>query len=235
LEGTRIEPHRITKPIQLMAVWFVALLLIDSAFLAAAFQISTPSWVTPTLVIAAITFVPLFLTGVFLMQTVFRNELQEDPYYSEFLKRKEETFKNFSPENIYQSLNTDNLNCSSGELETSDMVLETKRAQSYEEKYGLFLVHNWRPSFTQGQVADVVIWLHQHGKGPLTYGTIEKVEYQLGPKFFDRPKIKTNHREFFRLEVSAYGPMLCVARVFIKNIERPLLLERYINFDDIPY
>ncbi len=55
------EAHKITKPIQLMAVWFMALLLIESAFLTAAANISTPSWLAPTLVISAIVFVPLFL------------------------------------------------------------------------------------------------------------------------------------------------------------------------------
>jgi hypothetical protein len=43
-----IEPHKITKPIQLMATWFVALLLIVTAFLAAAAHISEPKWVWVT-------------------------------------------------------------------------------------------------------------------------------------------------------------------------------------------
>src|SRR3989339_762645 len=96
----RIEAHKITKPIQLMAVWFVALLLIDTAFLTAAAKINSPTWLGPTLVISAIAFVPLFLVGVFLMQTVFRKELQDDPFYSDWLKRQKETFKGFVPENL---------------------------------------------------------------------------------------------------------------------------------------
>jgi len=81
MEGQKIEAHKINKPIQLMAVWFIALLLVDSAFLTAAAKIGNPSWITPMLAISAIVFVPLFLSGVFLMQTVFRKELQEDQYY----------------------------------------------------------------------------------------------------------------------------------------------------------
>lgn len=62
----KIEAHKITKPIQLMVVWFVALLLIDTAFLTAAAKINSPTWLAPTIVISAIVFVPLFLIGVFL-------------------------------------------------------------------------------------------------------------------------------------------------------------------------
>jgi hypothetical protein len=73
-----------------MAVWFAGLVLLDSAFLAGASKITSPEWIATMLAISAITFVPLFLGGVFLMQTVFRSHLQEDKYYAEWLKRKEE-------------------------------------------------------------------------------------------------------------------------------------------------
>src|SRR3989339_212245 len=237
----RIEAHKITKPIQLMAVWFIALLLIDSAFLTATAKITTPTWLAPTLAISAIVFVPLFLGGVFLMQTVFRKELQDDQFYSEWLKRQEETFESFSPENITNNSNA-SVNISStsnilarGDITVTQNSLEEKRIKSYEDKKGLFLVHTWRPSLTPGQAADIVIWLQQHGKGPLSNGEIEKVEYQLGDKFFKKPKIKTNLTESFRLEVSAYGPLLCIAQVHFKNGEMPIVIERYINFEEAPY
>ena len=60
------------------------------------------------------------------------------------------------------------------------------------------------------------------------------MEYQLGDKFFKGPKTKTNISEAFRLEVSAYGPMLCVAQVYIIGEPDPLILERYINFEEAP-
>ena len=85
MENHKIEPHKITKPIQLMAVWFVALLLIDSELLTAATFIKEPSWIPPLLVISAICTIPLFLVGIFLIQTVFRKELQDDLYYSKWL------------------------------------------------------------------------------------------------------------------------------------------------------
>ena len=223
-----------------MAVWFVALLLIDSAFLTAAAKIISPPWLAPTLVISAIAFVPLFLIGVFLMQTVFRKELQDDQFYSEWLKRQEETFEDFAPENILHNGDTNvNISGSSHIVAGRDITfveanLEGRRIKSYEDNKGLFLVHTWRPSFTPGQVADIVIWLQQHGKGPLSEGRVNKVEYQLGDKFFNGPKVKTNISESFRLEVSAYGPMLCVARVYIKGDKTPIILERYVNFEEAP-
>jgi hypothetical protein len=240
MESHKIEAHRITKPIQLMAVWFVALLLVDSAFLTAASKITAPTWLAAALGISAIAFVPLFLIGVFLMQTVFRKELQDDQYYSEWLKRQGETFEDFTPENIIHGSGA-NINTSGRpnviagrDTSIEETDLEERRIGSYENNRGLFLVHTWRPSFTPGQVADIVIWLQQHGKGPLSEGKVEKIEYQLGDKFFKGPKVKTNISESFRLEVSAYGPMLCIARVHIQDEKTPVILERYVNFEEAP-
>ena len=228
MDSPKIDAHRITKPIQLMAVWFIALFLIDSVFLTAACKLTEPSWISPILVISAIVFVPLFLIGVFLVQTVFRKELQDDKYYSEWLKRKEESFKNFQPENILSS----DINPKTLQLESvSGNELENIRINKYKQQQGLFLVHIWRPSIIQGQVADIVIWLHQHGEGPISKGEVDKVEYELGRKFFQKSLVKRNSNDLFRLDVSAYGPMLCVAKVFLKGHRDPLILERYINFD----
>lgn len=226
----KIEAHKINKPIQLMAVWFITLGMIDSAFLYAASKITQPAWISPTLAISAIAFVPIFLISVFLMQTVFRTELQEDRYYSEWLIRQEQAFKDFSAENLIPSINIEN---SAGTV-SDNSNLETHRIGIYQKQKGLFLIHSWRPSLMSGQVADVMIWLHQHGDGPLNRGEVERVEYQLGPKFFSKPKIKNNTEEQFRLEVSAYSSMLCVAKVFIKGQQEAIILERYINFEDLP-
>mgnify|MGYP001583046769 CR=1 FL=1 len=227
----KIEPHRITKPIQMLAVWFVALVLVDGAFLTAAGLITTPDWVAPMLAIAAVVFVPLFLIAAFIMQTRFRTHLQEDSYYSKWLEKHEKTFVEFKAENIFSG----QINSTIGfHVAKSKDEFEHRRIQRYEEQKGLFLIHDWRPSLQPGQVADVVIWLHQHGSGPLAEGKVEKVEYQLGPKFFDRPVTKYNSRESFKLEVSAYGPMLCLAKAYIRGIKQPIELERYIDFEQAP-
>ena len=74
----QIQPHRITKPIQMLAVWMAGLVLLVGSFLAGARVLTKPDWVSPFLAIAAVSLVPLFLVLLFLMQTKFRPQLQED-------------------------------------------------------------------------------------------------------------------------------------------------------------
>jgi len=83
-----IRPEKITKPIQLLGAWLAGLFSIDSCFLLAANNLPKDSWEAGALVIAAIINVPIFLLAVFLLQTRFRPELQEDSYYSSYLSRK---------------------------------------------------------------------------------------------------------------------------------------------------
>ena len=76
----------------------------------------------------------------------------------------------------------------------------------------------------------IVIYLRQHGEGPLTCGTVKAVEYHLGPMFSKRTIVQNNTEDSFRLEVSAYGPMLCLARVHFEDGSPPIDLEHYIDF-----
>ncbi|WP_145961319.1 hypothetical protein [Salinisphaera sp. LB1] len=73
---------------QLLGAWLAGLLAIDGSFLFAAVRMGDQSWAGVALVIAAILNVPLFLAAVFLLQTRFRPELQEDSYYSSYLSSK---------------------------------------------------------------------------------------------------------------------------------------------------
>ena len=84
----QIEPHKITKPIQLLAAWLLGLVLVNGTFLMAAEKIHEPNWLTTALVIASISNVPLFLLAIFLLQTRFRPEMQEDSFYSKYLESK---------------------------------------------------------------------------------------------------------------------------------------------------
>jgi hypothetical protein len=83
-----LEPHKITKPIQLLAAWLTGLVLLDGAFLVAASKITQPDWIAGYLVIASILNVPLFVLAIFLLQTKFRPEMQEDSFYSVYLQSK---------------------------------------------------------------------------------------------------------------------------------------------------
>ena len=83
-----IQAEKITKPIQLLAAWLIGLILIDGSFLVAAKSIEQPAWISGALVIASIVNVPIFLISIFLLQTRYRPEMQEDSFYSQYLATK---------------------------------------------------------------------------------------------------------------------------------------------------
>ncbi|MDD5289225.1 MAG: hypothetical protein PHY28_08970 [Dehalococcoidales bacterium] len=227
MTDTKIEPHKITRPFQLLATWIAGLILLVGAFISAAVCITNPPWLRVTFGITAVAIVPLFIFLIFMMQTKYRAQLLGDSYYAEYLKQQNNTFKGFNAENTTKTTTKEKL---TGRDNGSWKECEHRRIQIYEQNKGIFLIHTWRISHTPGQLADIAISLCQHGDGPLTQGKVESVEYQLGPKFFDHPVIKKNARDSFRLDVSAYGPMLCLARVNFSDDSPSLTLERYINF-----
>jgi hypothetical protein len=88
LTEQQIHPHKVTKPMQLLAAWLVGLVITNTIFLASAINFDKESWERGALVISAIVNVPLFLFALFILQTRFRAELQEDTFYSEYLSKK---------------------------------------------------------------------------------------------------------------------------------------------------
>lgn len=224
----KIEPHKITKPFQLLAVLLAAMIILVSTFIAGARVVTTPPWLSATLGVSAVAVVPFFVVLIFLMLTRFRTHLQEDPYYERWLEREKKEFKDFVPENILPIPEPSEQMATGEESSVGD--LEQRRITKYQTSRGLFLVHTWRLSQSQGQVADITIRLHQHGEGPLSEGLVKNVEYELGRKFFERPVTKRNAKQNFRLDVSAYAPMLCLARVTLADGNSPIYLERYIDF-----
>jgi len=83
----QITPHRITKPIQLLAAWLAGLAIVNASFLAGAAAIHEPRWITGVLVLASVANVPLFLLSIFLLQTRYRPQMQEDAFYSKYLEQ----------------------------------------------------------------------------------------------------------------------------------------------------
>lgn len=84
----KLEAHKVTKPIQLLAAWLVGLVIVNGSFLTAATVIAQPPWVPSLLVIAAVVNVPIFLIAIFVLQTRYRPEMQEDSYYHKYLESK---------------------------------------------------------------------------------------------------------------------------------------------------
>lgn len=115
--------------------------------------------------------------------------------------------------------------------------LEQLRLKEYTTNRGLFLGHYWRPSEQEGQVADIRIQLRDHpdpdgGPTVLEEGKVLSVTYQLGPKFSREPITERNSEDNFALDVSAYGPVLCLAEVHFNDGTEHLRLSRYIDFPE---
>jgi hypothetical protein len=85
-----IAPEKVTKPIQLLAAWLVGLIAVNGSFLLGANHIATPPWAGAVLVIAAVANVPIFILALFLLQTKFRPQMQEDSYYAQYLRSEKE-------------------------------------------------------------------------------------------------------------------------------------------------
>ena len=77
----KIEPHKITHPIQLLAVWLVGQICVVSAFLTAAAKLTTPPWLPVVLVICAAVLAVVFSVSIFLSLTKFRKQILSDPRY----------------------------------------------------------------------------------------------------------------------------------------------------------
>jgi hypothetical protein len=88
MNNQKIEPGKVTKPIQLVAAWLVGLIIVNAAFLATSVGIDEPVMLKAILIYASIINVPLFLGAIFLLQTKFRPQLQEDSFYSKYLDSK---------------------------------------------------------------------------------------------------------------------------------------------------
>ncbi|CAH7272501.1 conserved hypothetical protein [Vibrio chagasii] len=88
MSNQKVDPHKVTKPIQLLAAWLVGLIMVNGGFLGTAVALGSLAWESSVLIIAAVLNVPLFLGAIFLLQTRFRPELQEDSFYSRYLDKK---------------------------------------------------------------------------------------------------------------------------------------------------
>lgn len=93
-----IKAEKINSPIQLMAAWFVMLILLSSVLLAAASQIKEPSWASGYLVISTTVLILIVISSVILMFTKFRPHLQEGKEYAQWLKDKNQYSEGIVPE-----------------------------------------------------------------------------------------------------------------------------------------
>jgi hypothetical protein len=97
MKRARLDPERITRPIQLAAAWFATLVLVEGGLLATATQLDRPDWAPGLLIVAAVVLPVGAGVAAYLLQTRYRSELLADPYYSEIARTKEECFRGFRP------------------------------------------------------------------------------------------------------------------------------------------
>jgi ABC-type dipeptide/oligopeptide/nickel transport system permease component len=76
MRNSKIEAPQITKPGQLMALWLVTLALVNSSLISVTSKIKKPEWFTLSIVSVAIVVVPVFWSGIFMLQVVFCKRLQ---------------------------------------------------------------------------------------------------------------------------------------------------------------
>lgn len=91
-----IKPEKITKPIQLLAVWLIGLIIIETSLLTASAMVSEPNWLSALYGISAVAIIPIFLILIFLLQTKFRPQIQEDEYYAKYLDKNTMSFVDVS-------------------------------------------------------------------------------------------------------------------------------------------
>jgi hypothetical protein len=88
MAGPQIIPEKVTSPFQLMAAWFVMLVLLSTVFLTAASKIEKPDWAAGYLIVFTSLLAVLVIGCVTLMLTKFRPHLQDGKEYAQWLKDK---------------------------------------------------------------------------------------------------------------------------------------------------
>lgn len=110
MQNSKIIPEKITSPFQLMAAWFVMLVLLVSILLAASIKIEKPHWASGFLVIFTSFLIVLVLLCVTLMLTIFRPNLQDGKEYAQWLKDKNNYSHGIILDNKEQNMEIQNNN-----------------------------------------------------------------------------------------------------------------------------
>ena len=85
MANTQIKPEKVTKPFQLLATWLAGLVILEGILVYASMRTYPYPWVNCMFAVSSIIIIPVFLVLLFLMQTKYRPEMQEDKYYSTYL------------------------------------------------------------------------------------------------------------------------------------------------------
>jgi hypothetical protein len=128
--------------------------------------------------------------------------------------------------------------------EAAETELLEKRTAVYAAQKNIFVVHRVRPTgeyFSENKhpVFEVLIYLYPH-KSYGKLNDVKKVEYYFG-HYFGRSQstngtkyIVENGSDAFAVKVTAYGPMLCEARIVFHD-GTEVVTNRYLDFEGTEY
>jgi hypothetical protein len=105
---------------------------------------------------------------------------------------------------------------------------ESEREAYYKAARGVMLVHQLYKSREKGQLYDALIYLIPHKTA--TLAGVVRVEYFFGGFWNNQVFTSDDRAKGFPVAVSAYGPVLCTARV-VFNDGSAVTLYRYIDFE----
>ena len=98
----------------------------------------------------------------------------------------------------------------------------------YASTRGVFLAHVIEPSSKQGQDFDIFIFLVRHKS--TDFADVQFAEFFLGSYWENRIFREEAKNGLIGISTSAYGPMLCTARVHFRD-GKVVELHRYIDFE----
>jgi hypothetical protein len=94
-------------------------------------------------------------------------------------------------------------------------------------KDSIYLCHKVRGSFRR-EYYRILIYLD--ADDPSILDKVEKVVYKLHPTFTKSEITISDRKSQFQLEISAWGEFMLSGEVYFKNINKPIILKRYLNF-----
>jgi hypothetical protein len=115
-----------------------------------------------------------------------------------------------------------------------DHRFENRRQEVYRNKRSVLIAHRLKRSGTDGQEFDVEIYLLPHrGNNPATEGSllnVSEARYYFGRHWDSKVFVSRSRWDNFAVQVSAYGPFLCVAEIVFSDNS---IAEqyRYIDFE----
>jgi hypothetical protein len=227
MSENKINAEKITKPIQLLAAWLIGLILLVSALLTASGTVTKPDWLPAFFAISAVAIIPVFLLLIFLLQTKYRPEMQEDSFYSKYLDKNTMTFE-YVDQNDFTAFEANKLK------EDLIKISENAKKELEEAKQ---LIHSEGKNAIEDKLIESLIDKSDNKldelKKILKFSTIELRINKKLPKYEEITKIvqKIGFNSFDEFGKDKNAPAVFLAS-FDKNV--PLDLIKEIIFELIP-